>query len=94
MNSNLVSLTKLNSVIINKNLLHLIREYGYANDGKHKYYVILKNTNRKIKFGDVHYEDYLIHNDKERRDAYRTRHANDKINDPSKSGFWSYHVLW
>jgi len=37
-------------------------EIGYTNDGKHKYYV--KINGKKVKFGSIDYEDYLIHKDK------------------------------
>lgn len=33
----------------------------YANDGKHKYIVTVNK--KKIPFGSILYEDYLIHND-------------------------------
>lgn len=49
---------------------------------------------KKISFGAKGYEDYSTHKDKERRERYRTRHQNDKINDPTKSGCLSYHILW
>jgi len=49
---------------------------------------------KKISFGAKGYEDYSIHKDKERRERYRTRHKNDKINDPTSSGFWAYWILW
>lgn len=49
---------------------------------------------KTVQFGARGYEDYTQHKDKSRRDNYRSRHRGDKINDPTKAGFWSWHVLW
>lgn len=49
---------------------------------------------KKISFGAKGYEDYTTHKDKERRENYRSRHRNDKIDDPTSSGCLSYWVLW
>lgn len=49
---------------------------------------------KKVSFGAKGMSDYTIHKDKERRERYRNRHKNDKINDPLKPGFWSWWVLW
>jgi hypothetical protein len=62
-----------------------------------KYEVYLPNPNtgriKKVSFGAIGYSDYTKHKDKDRRERYRLRHKNDKINDPFKSGFWASHVL-
>ena len=92
---NLVSLSVIKNKIKSLNLDNKIEKIDYAKDGKHKYYVVLKNKpKRKIKFGDINYQDYLIHKNNERRINYRSRHRNDNINDINKPGFWSYSVLW
>ena len=92
---NILPISKLTEVLKTKpHLLRQISDYGLANDGKHKYFVILKGTNRKIKFGDKNYEDFLIHKNPIRRQRYRTRHKNDHIDDPTKPGYWSFHLLW
>ena len=78
--------------IIKKGLDKYINEVGYAEYPK-KYYVILKNG-KKVSFGDVRYEDYLIHGDRQRRLRYRQRHRNDNINDPESPGYWAWHLLW
>lgn len=49
---------------------------------------------KTVQFGARGYEDYTQHKDKARRENYRSRHRGDKINDPTKAGFWSWHVLW
>ena len=46
-------------------------------------------------FGDATMEDYTQHHDKERREAYRSRHAKDlKTGDPRRAGYLSYYILW
>lgn len=59
-------------------------------------YVRNKKTGgtKKVSFGATGYEDYTIHHDKDRRERYRSRHKNDKINNPLYPGFWSWHILW
>jgi hypothetical protein len=57
---------------------------------------------KKISFGDKRYQQYedkvlkkyshLNHYDKKRRDLYRSRHKNDKLNEFS-SGHFSYYYL-
>ena len=63
---------------------------------KYDVWVVNPDTGRtkKVSFGASGYEDYTTHEDTERRAKYRTRHAKDKIKDPTSSGFWSWHVLW
>ena len=40
-----------------------------------------------------YYKQYN-HYDLKRRERYRLRHKNDKINDPTSSGFFSWWFLW
>ncbi len=63
---------------------------------KKKYDVYIKKRGKvkKVSFGAKGYSDYTIHKDYDRMKRYRTRHKHDKIKDPSKSGFWSWWVLW
>lgn len=71
--------------------------YKSSTYGK-KFDVYVENTRtgriKKVSFGAKNYEDYTIHHDKYRREKYRTRHINDKIDDHTYPGFWSWHVLW
>jgi len=70
---------------------------------KNKKYDVYDNNNRYItSFGDNRYQQYidligyyknLNHYDKNRRDNYRNRHKNDKLNELS-AGFFSYYYLW
>jgi glutamine synthetase type III len=63
---------------------------------KYDIYIMNPKTNRvkKISFGGTGYSDYTIHKNKERRNLYRIRHKNDRINDVYSSGYWSWWVLW
>jgi hypothetical protein len=47
-----------------------------------------------VSFGDSNYEDYTIHKDSKRKEAYLNRHKNDYLNDPLHPGFWSANLLW
>ena len=80
-------------------------KYGFIfdTDAGNKKYSVLTPNNKIIKFGDKRYMHYydklkfyssLNHNSKKRRELYRIRHKNDKINDPEHSGFYSWHFLW
>jgi len=70
-----------------------------ANDGKHKYKIVLRKDGKKvktIKFGAVGYEHYTSgHLDEERRKRYVNRHKkNEDFNDEKTAGFYAYHILW
>lgn len=46
-------------------------------------------------FGDSSAPDYTLTGDKDRRDAYRTRHKKDlKTGDVTKPGYLSYYLTW
>lgn len=46
-------------------------------------------------FGQKGADDYTITGDKERRDAYRSRHKKDlATKDPRRAGFLSWYLLW
>lgn len=65
-----------------------------ANDGKHKYVAIFENG-RRVKFGAEGYEDYTMHHDMKRRDAYRSRHRKDlDTKDAYRPGYLSWYILW
>jgi hypothetical protein len=83
-------------------LLGFERGKGYK-----KYTAVLEDKKSKkiihIAFGDKRYEQYkdnvlglyshLDHNDIKRKNNYRTRHKQDKLNEYS-SGYFSYYYLW
>lgn len=59
-------------------------------------YVPNQETGRikKVSFGAKNYSDYTKHHDRQRRERYRIRHQNDRLDDPFSPGFWSWYVLW
>lgn len=76
------------------------------NDNKHKYEVVLYNTDTKrlksIKFGAYGMKDFIIYNKEqgetianERKRLYIIRHSkNENYNDVTSKGFWSMRLLW
>ena len=47
------------------------------------------------KFGALGMSDYTIHNDKDRRERYISRHKKDlRTNDPMRAGYLSMYILW
>ena len=72
MNKNLVSLNKLKKVAKQNDLMKYIKDIGYSNVKDKKYYVITID-NKKVNFGYIKMEDYLIHHDKERRKKFKER---------------------
>ena len=75
----------------------LYRLYPSQTAGK-KYDIYLPNPHtgrtKKVAFGAKGYSDYTKHRDRARREQYRSRHRNDRIDDPFSAGFWSWYVLW
>ena len=47
-----------------------------------------------VNFGAENYQDYTQHHDTKRREAYRARHKNDRIDDPMTPGALSWYILW
>ena len=95
--SSLVSLQQLNQIIKNKKLDTQIIDVGYSKRKNKKYFVILKENNNQIHFGDSRYDDYLIHKDEKRRDNFKKRFKKiyiKKKNDLNSPLFWSYNILW
>jgi hypothetical protein len=69
----------------------------YKSDKLDKKYYIITDTGKRVYFGASGYEDYTIHKDPERKEAYIKRHR--KNEDWTKSGidtpgFWSRWLLW
>jgi len=59
-----------------------------------KYKAIFQNGSN-THFGQKDSNTYLDHLDKDKRDAYRKRHAKDlNTKDPYRAGYLSYYILW
>ena len=52
------------------------------------------NNFNTIHFGQNGYDDFILSNNLERKRLYKIRHRNDKINDLSFAGCWSWWLLW
>ena len=54
-------------------------------------------NDKKINFGDIRYQDWLSHKDKERRARFRARfnklYEKNKLNYNTPI-FWAYNLLW
>ena len=68
---------------------------------KSKKYVVETESGKKINFGSIKYEDFLIHKDEGRRQKYLNRTKNIKnkdgeltFNNPESANYWSRHLLW
>ena len=96
MNSNLVSLDKLKRVAREKGLMKYIKEIGFSKVKDKKYYVITID-NKKVNFGSLKYQDYLIHHDEARRKRFKERFKSlyEKFNNNyNKPIFYAYQLLW
>ena len=72
----------------------------YSTRKKNKYMATL-TSGKKIHFGSPNYPDYLIHQDKERRDNYLARATKIKnksgeltYTNPEYANYWSVNLLW
>ena len=68
---------------------------------KSKKYVVETESGKKINFGSIKYEDFLIHKDEERRQKYlkRTKNIKNKkgeltYNNSETANYWSRELLW
>jgi hypothetical protein len=70
-------------------------ERAPASTGK-KWQVVVpsKGGGRTVRFGALGYQDFTQHKDLARRQRYRDRHRNDRLEDPYAPGFWAWWVLW
>lgn len=60
-----------------------------------KKYVAIFSDGTRTHFGQKGADDYTITGDKERREAYRSRHKKDlATKDPRRAGFLAYYLLW
>lgn len=66
-------------------------------NGMKRYRAVFEDKGRMkhTDFGDPHMENYTIHHDKIRREAYLQRHsARENWNDPTSAGALSRWLLW
>ena len=63
-----------------KKLYPEIKEFGLSKVKYKKYYIINPDNNKIVNFGDIRYEDFTTHQDKERRLRYLNRATNMKGN--------------
>ena len=74
-------------------------EFGRSKTKDKKYYVVYRG--KVINFGQKGYEDFTIHKDEKRRQAYRKRHMAIKTKsgklaykDKMRSAYWALNLLW
>ncbi len=101
MQSYLQSYSKVNnkedniSYIINMKQTYFLYK---AINGKNKYTIqyINQSTRRlnTLHFGSIHYSDYTINKNDNRKRLYHLRHSADNVNDLSYPGAWSMGLLW
>jgi len=66
----------------------------FNSSNKNKRYTI-KTEKKTIHFGSPLYENYTIHKNIVRKNAYINRHEkNEDWSNPYTAGFWSKHLLW
>ena len=96
MENNLVSINKLKNIIKEKGLNKYIKEIGYSKVKDKKYYVITID-NKRVNFGSLNYQDFLIHKDNFRRQRFRQRFNKlyEKFKtDHNKAIYWAWNILW
>jgi len=77
-----------------------IKKYNrpvYISTRKNKKYMIIDDNNKMIHFGQLGYEDYTKHNDKDRRERYLKRALKIKgnwQNNPFSPNNLSINLLW
>ena len=72
------------------------RKYGlivYPSSRKDKKYMIFHNGKR-VHFGQQGYEDFTMHHDEKRRQAFRSRNRRWKDAPMYTPAWLSYHILW
>ena len=64
-------------------------------------YVVTLEDGKKIHFGSVKYENYLIHGDEKRREKYLARAKKIKnkfgkftFENPESANYWNVKLLW
>ena len=88
-----------NEKIVRKNF----NKFGYKKDGSQlkpstrngkKWMVLDPNTGKWVHFGAMNYEDFTVHQDKERRKKYHSRMQRFKSAYKYSPGYLSLVLLW
>ena len=61
---------------------------------ENKKYTAVIDNKKSIHFGDNRYQDFTIHKNTERKNAYLARHKHDKTSNPLYAGFYASNLLW
>ena len=79
---------------------HGAESLDYSKRKNNKYMATLP-SGKKVHFGSPNYPDYLIHQDKDRRDRYlaRAKKIKNKLGEltytnPESANYWSVNLLW
>ena len=90
-----------NPKIVKKNMKKYFKkdvpELFLSNRKNKKYMILDPSTNKFVHFGALNYEDYTVHNDKERQKRYISRAKNIKGNwrtDKYSPNNLSMYLLW
>lgn len=69
-------------------------EIKLSNKNDKKYMILNPDTKKWVHFGQMGYEDYTKHKDKERRDNFLIRNKKWEHKPIFSPAFLSYHLLW
>ena len=86
--SNYNSVNRLAKKLLKNNTLQI-------SSRKNKKYMILNpETQKYVHFGEMGFEDYTKHKDKDRRDQFKARNHKWRLNKIYSPSFLSYFLLW
>ena len=93
-NKNLVSLDLIKNIARNKKLQ--FKDIIYS-PRKYKKYRTILNDGSFVDWGDIRYQDKLIHEDPKRVENFKKRFYNlyqKNKNNPNSAIYWTYQVNW
>ena len=67
---------------------------AYSPRKNKKYRIVNPYTNKYVDFGEMGYQDYTKHKNKERRRLFKNRNHHWKNANPYTPAFLSYYLLW
>jgi hypothetical protein len=71
--------------------------FPYPSDKANKKFFIITKHNKKVYFGDSKYEDYTVHKNNKKKEAYIKRHEKNEnwtASGIDTAGWWSVKYLW